>query len=156
MTLLELIDKLNVDLTREYAHWHFYMSAAVAVCGLHREEYQEYFLDEAKGEMEHIHEFGKLIMGLGGIPTTEVSYFSKTCRESWLASADDHAKWLLRRALELEEEVVRQYVQRMDDAEELEKNGGMDKVHGRYVHIFLEDQILDSRGAVDKLKEILR
>jgi hypothetical protein len=33
--------------------------------------------------------------------------------------------------------------------------GGIDKVHGRYVHIFLEDQILDSRKAVDHYKELI-
>ena len=40
-------------------------------------------------------------------------------------------------------------------SEALESLGGIDKVHGRYVHIFLEDQILDSRKAVDHYKELI-
>lgn len=146
MELNTLIDLLNKDLSREYSHWHFYINAAIRVVGLHREEYQEFFEKEAAGEMQHIQEFGKLISGLGGIPTTTVANFETGYTEP---------EELLSAALAMEEEVVANYVQRMDDAEELEANGGIDKVHGRYVHIFLEEQIMDSRKAVDHLREIL-
>jgi len=148
MTLEEFIGKLNEDLSREYSHWHFYMNAAIRIVTPHREELQELFLTEAAGEMKHIEEFGRLIVGLGGVPTVEVAPF-----ESDLLI---YPLELLSEALKMEEEVVANYVQRMDDAELLEQNGGEDKVHGRYINIFLEDQILDSRKAVDHYKELLR
>lgn len=147
MKLSELIDKLNDDLSREYAHWHFYVDAAMRVKSLHREEYQELFTKEAEGEMQHILQFGKLIIGLGGIPTRRVA-------EGYVVN-DSTPENFISTAIAMEEEVVKNYVQRMDDAEELEQNGDKDKVHGRYVHIFLEDQILDSRSTVDHFTQLL-
>ncbi|RDJ35608.1 MAG: ferritin-like domain-containing protein [Crenarchaeota archaeon] len=147
-TLNELIDKLNEDLSREYSHMHFYIHAAATVTGLHREEYQELFMKEAADEMGHVHEFGKLILGLGGQPNPVVAPF--------FHAHNPDPKTLIQEAIKMEEEVVANYVQRMDDAEELEKNGGIDKVHGRWVHIFLEDQIIDSRQTVDQFREILK
>lgn len=144
MKLHEMIEKLNLDLSREYSHWHFYIHAAAVVTGLHREEFSEMFLKEATGEMQHIFEFKKLILGLGGYPTIQVAPFN-----NHLTSPRD----LVLEALKMEEEVVLNYVLRMDEAEELESDC---KVSGRYVHIFLEDQILDSRKAVDNYKEILK
>ena len=146
MNLNQLINLLNEDLSREYMHWHFYMNAAIRVQTLHRAEIQELMLEEAAGEMKHIEEFGKLIVGLGGTPTVEVASFESNATDP---------KIILEEALKMEEEVVTNYVQRMDDAEKLESLGGIDKVHGRYVHIFLEDQILDSRQAVDHYKQLI-
>ena len=146
MNLSQLISILNEDLSREYMHWHFYMNAAIRVQTLHRAEIQELMLEEAAGEMKHIEEFGKLIVGLGGTPTVTVASFESNVTDP---------KRILEEALKIEEEVVANYVQRMDDAEKLESLGGIDKVHGRYVHIFLEDQILDSRQAVDHYKELI-
>jgi bacterioferritin (cytochrome b1) len=146
MTHDELVAKLNNDLSNEYSHWHFYINAAIRVQGLHREEFQEFFLKEAAGEMEHIVEFGKLICGLGGNPTKEVASFP---------SEANTPEELLTQALMLEEIVVSNYVDRMDDAEALEESGGQDRIDGRYVHIFLEDQILDSRKAIDHIRELV-
>ena len=146
MNLNQLVDLLNEDLSREYMHWHFYMNAAIRVQTLHRVEIQELMLAEAAGEMKHIEQFGKLIVGLGGTPILKVASFDSTITDP---------KKILEEALKIEEDVVANYVQRMDDAEELESLGGIDKVHGRYVHIFLEDQILDSRKAVDHYKELI-
>lgn len=159
MTLDKLIVLLNEDLSREYAHMHFYLHAAAVVTGLHREEYQELFMKEAASEMQHVHEFGKMILGLGGIPGTAVAPFydggfsSSNLSGSTGVLGDFQPKTLLTEALRMEQEVVANYTQRMDEAEELD---GEHKVHGRYVHIFLEDQILDSRAAVDQYKEMLK
>lgn len=139
-----MIEILNEDLSREYSHWHFYMQAAAVVTGLHREEYSELFLEEAEGEMKHILEFKKLILGLGGYPATNVAEF----RHDLVSPVE-----LIQEALKMEQEVVANYVDRMDDAEKLEK---FSKVDGRRVHIFLEDQIMDSRDSVDNYREILK
>ena len=147
MTLQEMVRTLNSDLGREYMHWHFYMNAAMRVTGLHRQEVQEFFLDEAKGEMAHVEEFGRLIVGLGGIPNTVVAPFRNDITDP---------KQLLTEALKFEDEVVANYVERMDQAIELQNNGGKDKVHGRFIEIFLEDQILDSRKDADHMREMLK
>jgi len=149
MTLAELIDRLNGDLAREYAHWHFYMNAALRVTGLHREEYSEFFLKEAAGEMKHIEEFGRLIIGLGGVPV------SMPDPDMFVNNLTD-PKDLLTETLCIEEQVVQHFVDRQDDAAKLEENGGMDRVHGRRVDVFLDDQILDSRATVDHVREILK
>jgi bacterioferritin (cytochrome b1) len=147
MTLQEMVRSLNNDLGREYMHWHFYMNAAMRIAGLHREEIQEFLLDEAKGEMAHIEQFGRLIVGLGGTPNVAVAPF-----RSDLVGP----KRILEEALRIEDEVVANYVERMDQAVELQNNGGVDKVHGRYIEIFLEDQILDSRKDADHIREMIK
>lgn len=140
---MTLIQKLNEDLSREYSHWHFYMQAATLVGGLHREEMKEFFMEEAAGEMAHIREFSDIIMALGETPTTEVApymiYKGTTSPES-----------LLQEALEMEDQVVNNYIERMHDAD-LET----DRRLGIYVHVFLEDQLMDSHKAVNEIKLML-
>lgn len=144
MNLETMIDLLNEDLSREYSHWHFYIRAAAVVVGLHREEIGELFYEEAQGEMKHILEFQKLILGLGGRPTTEVANFDNNQVEP---------KSLLWHAHAMEEEVVRNYTERIAQAEELAK---VDPVNAKRIEIFLEDQLMDSRDAVDNYKEMMR
>jgi len=147
MDLNKLVEKLNEDLNREYMHMHFYLHAASTISGTDREEYREFLLDAAKSELNHIHEFTDMIIGLGYIPTPEtLSYPTNLTR----------VREILEYALQIEDEVVERYVQRMDDAEELEKEGGLNKVHGRFIHIFLENQIMDSRTDADNIRRMLR
>ncbi len=147
MELLEMIDKLNGDLSREYAHWHFYIHAARMVETLHRAELKEFFDEEAADEMKHVQAWGDLIVGLGGVPTTVVAPFRN--------DLGDPVE-LLKEAIKMESEVVEHFVQRQDEANELEKNGGMDKVDGRRIDVFLDDQILDSRETVDHVTQMLK
>ena len=133
VTLSELTKLLNEDLSREYSHMHFYLHASIVVRGLHREEYSEMFQAEAASEMQHVSQFGKLILGLGGKPGTEVADFP--------TDITDPLK-LVAEAMRMEKEVVSNYVTRMDQAIQLQENGGDDRIHGRYIEIFLEDQIL--------------
>jgi bacterioferritin (cytochrome b1) len=147
MTIKDLVDLLRADMSRELAHWHFYMHAAMNVSGHSRPELRELFLEEAKGEMGHVQEFGDLIIGLGGMPATEVAPFASgvTCPQA-----------LLKAAIDMESEVVSNYVERMDQCDEIMKNGGLDKVDATYVHLFLEEQMMDSRKAVDEYNKILK
>lgn len=147
MKLDDMIDLLNHDLRREYSHWHFYMQAAIMVTGLNREELSEFFLEEAAGEMKHIEAFGRMIRGLGGIPATTSATFQNT-----LTAPKD----LLLEALRMEKEVVQNYTERQDQATQLEENGGEDKINGRRINLFLDEQILDSVGTVDNIKEMLK
>jgi bacterioferritin (cytochrome b1) len=148
MTIEELVDLLTLDLSNEYAHWHFYMQAATNVRGLHRQELSEFFLEQAASEMKHIEQFRRLITGLktrrgiaGGVPSDVGSFKSgMTC-----------PKALLEAALQMENDVVNNYVLRHSQAE----NIGSCDVDATYVALFLEDQILDSRGDADNILEML-
>lgn len=142
MTKQELIDKLNRDLSNELKHMCFYLHSALMVQGLHREEIKEYCFAHAASEMKHVQEFGEKIVGMGGMPTTHVNQFPTdlTC---------PHA--ILQYALEMEDEVVANYVQRMDDAANCES-----KVDGRVIEIFMENQIDDSRADADHLREMVK
>lgn len=153
MTIEQLIGLLEGDLANEYAHWHFYMQAATTVRGLHRQEIGEFFSEQAASEMKHIEEFRRLIQGIktrrglpGGVASSVADFKGGiTCPRE-----------LLQAALEMEDNVVSNYVLRHSQAEELAAGGGDDAIDGTYVALFLEDQILDSRGDADNILEMLK
>lgn len=138
MTKAELVDKLNSDLANEWKHMQFYLYSSIIVKGLARIEVKEFLLEHAKSEFNHIQEFSQMILGLGGIPSKSINAFPT------LTDPRD----IISYALDIEREVVNNYVTRIKEAQEL---GGVD---GSFIEIFLEDQILDSRKDVDELKEI--
>lgn len=146
ITLQEMIIALNEDLSREYSHMHYYLHASIVVRGLHREEYSEMFAAEATSEMTHVTQFAKLILGLGGTPKTNVASFRTDITDPVA---------LVEEAMRMEKEVVENYVNRMDEAIQLQENDGDDRVHGRVIEIFLEDQILHSRQDVDNFREMI-
>lgn len=152
MKIENFVDILIGDLANEYAHMHFYQQAATNVRGLHRQELSEFFTEQAQSEMKHVEEFRRMIQGLitrrklnKKVPS-EVADFKKdlTC-----------PKALLKAALEMENQVVFNYVSRIEQASELQENGFEDRQDGKYVELFLEDQILDSRGDADNILEML-
>ena len=90
--------------------------------------------------MSHITAFSDLIIGLGGIPTSDSNPFNK------FTSPTD----IINYAIQIEAEVVDNYVKRIQDANNL---GGTD---GRWLEIFLEKQIEDSRQDLDNFRQISR
>lgn len=122
------------------------MQASTLVVGLHRQEIHEFLLEQAQEEMKHIEVFKRLIIGLGGMPTCQTAKFIENLSDPYDILAE---------ALRMEEEVVDNYVGRIDHAEELQANGGSDKVDGKYIELFLEEQILHSRADADHIKEML-
>lgn len=152
MNIEQMVDLLMGDLANEYAHMHFYMQAATSVRGLHRQEIGEFFSEQASSEMKHVEEFRRLIQGIitrrnlnKTIPSS-VAEFKEGLTCPWE---------LLKAALEMEDQVVLNYVTRHSQAENLASNGSLDMVDGTYVALFLEDQILDSRGDADNIREML-
>ncbi len=139
MTKEELIERLNADLRNEWKHMRFYLHHASIVTGLHAMEYQEMLRKHAASEMEHIAQFSDMIFGLGGRPTHESADFPP------LHDINE----ILEFALRMEQEVVANYTKRIMEAEAL---GGPD---GKYVELFLERQLEDSRGDVDRLLRYL-
>lgn len=147
----KLIEKLNADLTNEYTHMHYYLHHSVMVEGINRAEISEWLLEHAKSEFEHVQQFAKMIVGLGGVPTTEHNPFPtyKT------------PEAILRGAYDLESQVVTNYAHRMEEVEVSEETtfGGTDlltKSDKKYVILFLEDQLLDSRGDLDEIAQFLK
>ena len=153
MTIEQIVDLLNEDLCREYSHWHFYIHASSCVEGLHREEISEFLLDEAKGEMQHIHEFKKLLHGLivrrnlNKQVSSNVANFKNNLK---------CPKKILEEALRMEDEVVKNYAQRIKDVCSLQENGEEDYIDGKYIEIFLEDQLSDSRKDADEIRMMIK
>jgi ferritin len=149
----DLIDLLISDLANEYAHMHFYQQAATNVRGLHRAELSEFFAEQASGEMKHVEEFRRLLQGLitrrglGRSVPSRVAQFPQDLTDP---------KDLLWAALQMEDQVVENYVIRLEQAEKISCNSSIsDMVDGTYVALFLENQILDSRADADNIREML-
>lgn len=140
MTKNEMINLLNEDLKNEWMHLRFYLFHASQVVGLHCHEYKELLLAHASSEMKHITEFSDVIIGLGGSPTEESNHFFKF----------SEPKEIIQYALEIESQVVKNYVERIKQAQDL---GGVD---GQWLEIFLEKQVEHSREDVDHFRQILR
>lgn len=143
MTKEELVNVLNEDLKNEYTHMHFYLQSSFLVEGINRAEIAEWLVEHAESEFQHIQQFAKLIVGLGGIPTTEHHHIpSLTCPNA-----------IFEYAQQLEQQVVVNYVHRM---EEVGEDFDLDKIDRKYVGLFLEDQVLDSRGDLDEITQFLK
>ena len=138
----KLAELLLGDLKNELTHLHFYLQSASLVQGLHAKEYKEFFTKEANKELVHVQQFYDLMIGLD-IDVTNTPYFDKLPK---LTNVLD----ILKHALTLEQEVVSNYSTRMHQAE------SMKTVDGDWVHIFMENQIQESRVDVDELRQIIR
>lgn len=136
----EILNKLNDDLKNEWKHHCFYLHSASTIQGIDSIEYKEFLLEQSKEELEHVLAFSDMIVGLGGVPTKYVNDYPTL----------NNTKEILEYALSMEEEVVKNYVERINEAEEL---GGVD---GRWIVIFLESQIEDSRKDLDKIRQLLK
>lgn len=141
MTLGMFLILMADDMANEYKHMHFYLHSAIVVRGLHREELGEYFLAEAASEMKHVEDFGKMFLGMGGIPEARVASFPTN-----LTKIED----ILAYIMEMENEVVQNYHTRMRQAE------GIGTPEGSVLHVFYEEQILDSRLTFNNVREMLR
>jgi len=142
----QLIDNLNKDLKNEYTHMHFYLHSSFLVEGTYRDEVSEWLVKHATSEFLHIQQFAKVIVGLGGIPTTE--HHDIPC------ITDPHEIFL--HAQHLEADVVANYVHRMEEIEGSVRNKELDPCDGKYVELFLEDQVLDSRADLDEINQFLK
>lgn len=143
MTKEELVCLLNEDLKNEYTHMHFYLQSSFLVEGINRAEIAEWLVEHAESEFKHIQQFAKLIVGLGGVPTSEHHFIPDlTCPNA-----------IFEYAQQLEQQVVVNYVHRM---EEVGGDFDLDQIDKKYVGLFLEDQLLDSRGDLDEIAQFLK
>jgi bacterioferritin (cytochrome b1) len=146
MLFNELLAKLNTDLKNEWRHLRFYLYHAGAVTGLHAHELKEFLQESAKGEMEHVGQFIDMIIGLGGEATTESLDFPK------LSDPRD----ILQFAGTIEAEVVKNYVERIAQLDTLTDDNDQILIDKKWLEIFLEKQIEDSRQDLDHLRQLLK
>jgi len=134
------------DLKNERKHMLFYLTAASTVSGPHREEYKELFEKEAAAEMQHVIDFQNALLGLGVdlLETEEV-----VSNYPYIISYD--VKELLEYALNMENEVVKNYASRIAD-----NLGLLDDPDRKWIEIFYEEQIKKSREDVDNYRMILK
>jgi ferritin len=145
MQLSAIIAALNDDLKNEWKHMQFYLHHASAITGLHAHEYKEFLLEQAASEMKHVQQFSDLLFGMGLTPTTEINEFPK------LTSV----KLILGAAAAMEEDVVKNYVQRIVQLSTLVFQSPAEVADAKWIEIFLEEQIKDSREDLDHLNRIL-
>lgn len=153
MDINGIVENLSQDLSREYSHWNFYLQSATSLQGLHREEIGEFLLDQAKEEMGHVEEFKRLLHGL--ITRRNLDCKVPTVIAPFNNNLSDCTQ-VLQAALKMEDDVVSNYVTRIEEACLLQENGGEDAVDGKYIELFLEDQILDSRKDADHIRMMLK
>lgn len=145
MQLADLIALLNNDLKNEWKHFGFYLYHASAITGLHAHEYKEFLLEQAASEMKHVSQFSDMLTGLGTVPTVECNQFPLLT----------DAREILQYACDMEAEVVQNYTQRIAQLEEI-KNTAETAAHKKWIEIFLEKQIEDSRQDLDHIRQILK
>jgi bacterioferritin len=104
-----LIGLLNGDLAREYQAAVMYTTYAALVEGPFRPQLATFFKSEIAGEMGHAQFLADKIAALGGAPTTEVAAVppATTARE------------MLEQVLRAEEQAVRNYRERAEQADAL-------------------------------------
>lgn len=139
-----ILNLLYSDLRNERKHMLFYLTNAGSIKGIDAIEYIEMFEDEAKEEMNHVLEFQNMIIGLGG----NLNNLNAQGYEQYqiFVKPEDALKY----ALEMEEEVVDNYVDRIALAEQLEN-----KTVSKWLEVFYEKQLEKSRADVDKYKRLL-
>lgn len=145
MNLDMMISLLNSDLQREVTHWHFYTHSSLVISGLHRLEIREFLQEQAAEEAKHIDEFAHVILGLGGKPST--NNLTLNC-----PSFED-PKAILEYAYKIETEVVKNYVERITQAQEL---SDIDPVKAKYIELFLENHVIHSQKDADEILMLVK
>src|SRR5206468_12231433 len=104
----QLIDALNGDLAREYQAIIQYLQYSAMVKGFDRPQLAQFLRAELPEEQNHAQYLADKIVALGGIPTTEPAPV-KVCRDNME---------ILRAVLEAEDTAVRNYKERILQADE--------------------------------------
>lgn len=153
MNINEIYELLCEDLSREYSHWNFYLQSSTSILGINRLEIGEFLLEQSQEEMKHVEEFKRLLHGLNS--RRKLNKMIPTKIAEFKNNLSDPVE-ILQESLKMEDGVVEKYVQRINDACKLQENGGEDEIDGKYIELFLEDQILDSRKDADNIRMMLK
>lgn len=131
-----LIDGLNEDLAHEYQAMISYLLFSKLVHGHARLELGQFFSDEIADELQHAQFLAQKIVALGGTPTTQPAPFE--------LPRDNKA--MLEAALKSEQETIRRYTERINQAEAAGELG---------LKVDLEDVVSDETGHKEDLERIL-
>ena len=132
----QLIKDLNADLSNEYKHMFFYLYHSAFVRGHDALALADLFADFANSEAKHVRQFLDVIVSLGGTPTTKVNDFA-TCKSG---------KDACRCAHDMENEVVANFVDRIQQVDDLVQQGTLSPGDAIFLTGFLEEQIAESKG----------
>lgn len=133
----ELIDGLNEDLAHEYAAAIMYTNNAAVVSGLYRSVLKPFFESEVADEQGHAMYLAEKISTLGGTPTTKAAEVPQ----------EAHVKNMLVAARDAEEDTIKRYEKRKEQAGELNLTE---------LSVKLEDMIADETGHMEEIDRLLR
>jgi len=108
MDTQRMIEQLNYDLAGEYQAVISYNQYAASVTEPYRHELGPFFRNEIPDELGHAQYLADKIVALGGTPTVE----------SRLVTAQTDARQMLEQVVQYEEQAVRDYSQRVQQAKE--------------------------------------
>jgi bacterioferritin (cytochrome b1) len=142
LTLQLFLDYMNSDLQNEWTHLQFYLYHASAAQGLHAHEYKEFLTEAAAGEMKHVQAFLDRLFGLNyAQPNQSGKSFPYATR------VED----ILALAIQLEEEVVKIYTERL---QQLDMLAPAHPTTAAYLKVFYEDQLQDSYEDCEHLRRL--
>jgi bacterioferritin (cytochrome b1) len=145
MTEKEFLRLMNDDLKREYQHMLFYLHSSALITGLNRHELSEFLFEEAQSELKHVREFTDQIIAHGGTPLL-ATQLTDTLPNYFTGDPGS----ILSFVLQMEQDVVNIFAERLKQTEEIASP------FGQLLHIFYEDQIVDSHKTVHEVKMLLR
>ena len=141
MTRKDFIEDLRDNVRHEWRHLQFYAYHASSVKGLYSPEYREIFQEQAASELQHVIQFNDLLIGLGADPVESGYPFPL------LSDVED----ILRYVVEMESQVITRYSQQILDIKD-----NFTIADARWIEIFLEKQIEDSRQDLDRFTQMLK
>ena len=137
VTLEELVDLLNGDLSREYQAIITYIQYSASVMGPYRQELKQFFANEIPDETRHAQYLADKIAAMGGVPTVTPEAVPQ----------ETNAKKMLENVAEAERAARNNYSTRAKQADELGEIGLANR---------LEDMADDESGHLDETLKILR
>lgn len=137
MTKEKLIENLNKDLAGELQAIIMYLTYGASVSGPHRPGLRNFFVSEIADETRHAQFLADKVYSLGGTPTTEPRA---------VPPADD-AKTMLENVLKAEEQAIKDYKKRAEQAKEYGDVG---------LSTHLENIIEDETTHYEETEKILR
>ena len=137
VTLDELVELLNGDLSREYQAIITYIQYSASVTGPYRQELKQFFAGEIPDETRHAQYLADKISALGGVPTVTPE----------AAPQETDVKKMLENVVEAERTARNNYSARAKQADELGEVGLANR---------LEDMADDESGHLDETLKNLR
>ncbi len=153
-----MLHRLAGDLRNEYTHMLFYLLSSTLVRGIHRRELSAWLAAEAASEMNHVGEFSRLIVSLGGCPA--VHHHD--------VPALHGSECIIKHAIKMEQEVCANYARRIDQIDAFKATLGDEFVqcdgwdladeYAAWTRVgqFYESQLDHSHRDLDEMRQMLR